>query len=392
MAARPRPALWKRVVLMLVSTLFSLGIAEVAVRALGITDPVFRETDPVLGWRPVAGADGWWTREGRARVVITEYGFRGVAVPPGEPAPGTLRIAVVGDSYIEARQVALEDSFGALLESDLGGCVPARVEVLAFGVSGFGTAQEYLLYRERIAAYHPDVVVLALLTGNDIADNQPDLRPGEGPSPYISVGADGGLVVDESFRDTELFQMRSADSGLLWFRRHSQLVRALYSIGGHGDGASRGELGLSDEIYAAPATDLWRDAWARTEAIVARYARDVREDGGRFVVVTLSNAIQVDPDPDVRERYRETVQSDDLFYPDERIAAAGARDGYPVLSLAPPLLRYAEAHHAWLHGFPNTTMGTGHWNELGHRVAAEETSRWLCRQLVPGAAEDHQSE
>lgn len=392
MAVRAKAPLWKRVVLLLASTLFSLALAEGACRVLGVTDPVFRETDPVLGWRPVPGADGWWTREGRAHVHITAHGFRGVDVPPGRAAEGTFRVALVGDSYVEARQVALEDSFGARLQSDLGACAHQPVEVLAFGVSGFGTAQEYLLYRERVAAYHPNVVLLALLTGNDLADDQPTLRMGQGPSPYFSVDADGELVLDDSFLQSDEYRSRSADSGLLWFRRHSQLVRVLHALGGgHGDGAARGELGLSDEIYAPPRSEAWRDAWTRTEAILRHFDADVRADGGRFVVVTLSNAIQVDPEREVRETYREAAGAEDLGYPDRRIAAAGAEAGYQVINLAPALLAYAEAHHAYLHGFPNTTMGTGHWNELGHRVASEETARVLC-QTVMQTTRAHQSE
>ncbi len=368
----------KRALLVLISTLFSLGIAELAVRVLGITDPVLREADPVLGWAPIPNADGWWTREGRGHVHITPYGFRGVDVAPGDAAPDTLRVALVGDSYVEARQVALEDSIGALLETDLAACMHRPVEVLAFGVSGYGTAQEYLLYAERVRAYHPDVVLLAFLTGNDVGDNDPEVRMDDDPSPYFSVATDGSLVLDDSFRRSPQYLARQRDSGFLWWRRHSQLVRAMYAIRGHGDGAARGELGLADEIYASPTNEAWQTAWARTEAILSHYARDVRADGARFDVVTLSNAIQIDPDRDVRERYRQAVHSDDLFYPDHRIASAGARDGYPVLELAPPLLAYAEAHREQLHGFANTAMGTGHWNEGGHRVAAELVADWLC--------------
>jgi hypothetical protein len=367
----------KRALLMLTSTVLSLALAECAVRVLALTDPVFREADPVLSWRPVANADGWWQREGRAHVHITQYGFRGVDVAPGSAPAGTLRVAVVGDSYIEARQVALEDSFGARLEAELGECAGRPVEVLAFGVSGYGTAQEYLLYDYRIRAYHPDVVVLALLTGNDLADNQPDTHQGD-PPPYFAVGPDDTLVLDDSFLRTEGYRARDSDSGSLWIRRHSQLARVLHGLGGHGNGAARGELGLSDEIYTPPQTPAWIDAWARTEAIVRHYAHDVREDHARFAVVLLSNAIQVDPDPAVRDAYAGRIGSMGLLYPNARLAVAGTRDGYPVLDLVLPLRMYAEQHHAQLHGFPNTAMGTGHWNELGHRVAAEETAYWMC--------------
>ena len=46
-----------------------------------------------------------------------------------------------------------------------------RVEVLNFGCDGYGTAQEFILLRDRVWRYAPDVVVLAVFTGNDIRNN-----------------------------------------------------------------------------------------------------------------------------------------------------------------------------------------------------------------------------
>lgn len=384
---RARPALLQQLGLGSVSLVVSLVLAEVAVRVLGLTDPAFREPDELLGWRPVPGAHGRWRREGDADVLITEHGFRGVAIAPGEPARDTLRVALVGDSYIEARQVALEATIGARLRGDLEACAESLVEVLAFGVSGYGTAQEYLLYRERVAAYHPDLVVLAFLSGNDVSDNHPALQGEASGRPFFSVGADDALVLDAGFRETEAFRARADESGLSWLLGRSRLLRALDAIGGHGDGAVRGELGLSDEVYAPPTNETWADAWARTESLVRHFARDVRDDGGRFAVVALSNAIQVDPDPDVRERFRLAVHAQSLEYPEQRLAEAGARDGYRVLALAPILRAYAEAHDTQLHGFANTAMGTGHWNETGHAEASRALARWLCAEGLAAAPE-----
>lgn len=362
-----------------VSTVLSLGFAEIAVRALGITDPAFRRPDATLGWSPVPGASGQWTREGRAHVAITEHGFRGVDVAPDAPRRG-FRIALVGDSYIEARQVALEASIGGRLATDTSACAARPIEVLSFGVSGYGTAQEYLLYRERIAAYRPDLVVLAFLTGNDVSDNTPGIPGVSSPRPYFAVGPNDTLVLDTSFRESAAFRGRADAPAWEAVLHHSQLVRALSSLGGHGNGSARGELGLSDEVYAEPTNDLWRDAWARTESLVRHYAQDVRADGARFAVVTLTNAIQIDPDAAVRERFRSDVHAVSLDYPDRRIADAGARDGYPVLTLLDPMLAHAEAHDEQLHGFPNTVMGTGHWNERGHELASRTLAQWLCER------------
>ena len=378
--SRRRAPLARQLGLASVSLVVSLALAELAVRALGLGEPAFRQPDAVLGWAPVPGAHGRWRREGDADVLITAHGFRGVAVAPGAPRADALRVALVGDSYIEARQVALEASIGGRLGPDLEACAAGPVEVLSFGVSGFGTAQEYLLYRARVAAYAPHLVVLAFLGGNDVADNHPALQSADTARPYFSVDRDDTLVLDASFRESESFRARSEVSTLSSILRSSRLFRALDAVGGHGNGAVRGEIGLSDEVYAPPASDAWRDAWARPEAILRHYAHDVRADGARFAVVALSSATQVDPDPEVRERFRVAVHAESLDYPEQRIAEAGARDGYPVLALPPILRAWAEANDTHLHGFENTALGTGHWNERGHEIASRELARWLCER------------
>ncbi|MCA9423148.1 MAG: hypothetical protein KC592_19165, partial [Nitrospira sp.] len=70
-------------------------------------------------------------------------------------------------SYVEALQVSLEDSFPALLEKKLNaGSSTKKVEVIALGQSGFGTADAYMRYVNFGVKYSPDLVILAFLTGN----------------------------------------------------------------------------------------------------------------------------------------------------------------------------------------------------------------------------------
>ena len=57
------------------------------------------------------------------------------------------------------------------------------------GVSGYGTASEYLWYREVGRQFHPDVVLLSFYPGNDVRNNSPTLEPTFRPA----YGADGSL-------------------------------------------------------------------------------------------------------------------------------------------------------------------------------------------------------
>jgi hypothetical protein len=93
--------------------------------------------------------------------------------------------------------------------------------------------------------------------------------------------------------------------------------------------------------------------------------------------VTLSGSVQIDPDPQVRRAAMEKYGIDDFFYPDLRIKNFCEREGIRVLNLAPPMLAFAESHRVQLHGI-GPMAGRGHWNETGHRVAADLIANWMC--------------
>lgn len=66
------------------------------------------------------------------------------------------RIAIVGDSFAFAELVAFEESWGHLLEAGSGD----RLQVLNFGVGGYGIDQSYLRLKKDILAWKPDVVIM----------------------------------------------------------------------------------------------------------------------------------------------------------------------------------------------------------------------------------------
>ena len=105
--------------LVVVSLMTAILLAELMLRLLGITHPVFMAYDPVMGFsahRP--GAKGWYTEEGRAYVTINSAGLRDREHDLGKP-PGTIRIAVLGDSYAAALQVEMENAFWSVMEREL---------------------------------------------------------------------------------------------------------------------------------------------------------------------------------------------------------------------------------------------------------------------------------
>jgi lysophospholipase L1-like esterase len=390
LAARSRLG---KLALLLVSFAVTLGLAEVALRIAGVSYPNFYRPDPDLGWGLTPEASGWWKKEGNAFVRINADGQRDVPHPLAKP-PGTLRIAVLGDSCTESLQVPVEATFWARLPKELASC-PAlgkgkTVETLNFGVSGYGTAQELLTLRTRVWKYKPDLVLLAFYTGNDVRNNYRSLEQ-DPLRPYFVLQG-GKLVLDDSFRTSSGYRARQTLAARVLYAAFNH--SALLQVGKMAKSASDGlvgaykakrvttqvieELGLDNAVYSPPGNADWRAAWAVTEAMLREMGEETRAHGARFAVVTLTDGIQVHPNRQKRQAFARQLGIADLFYPDERIKQTAEAAGIPVLNLAPPLADYAARTGQFLHGFPNTQPGEGHWNALGHREAARVLGRWLC--------------
>lgn len=142
------------------------------------------------------------------------------------------------------------------------------------------------------------------------------------------------------------------------------------------------EPGLAANAFRQPNDPAWDEAWRVTEGLILKMRDEVKSNRARFLVVTGSTGIQVNPDPAVREDFMRRLGVNDLFYPDYRIKALGDREGIEVLNLAPPLQKLAEQNHAFLHG----TDGTGHWNEWGHREVGQRIAEKLCEIAARPAA------
>ena len=107
----------------------------------------------------------------------------------------------------------------------------------------------------------------------------------------------------------------------------------------------------------------------------------MRRHGAGFLVATVPTAIQVDPDQKKRATYAARLGVENLLYPDERLRVLGQERGFPVVDLCYPFLQHSEANHDSLHGFANTSLGTGHLNSDGHRLAAEGLASKIMESL-----------
>lgn len=234
--------------------------------------------------------------------------------------------------------------------------------------------------------YNPDLVLLAFLTANDIRDNSKALNKVD-YTPYFYFNKDKELQLDQKFLQSDDYLNRSGFAARFFYGainniRLLQLINDIRRIVRSSIDTDRNdkqtEAGLDDLIYMSPNSPVWENAWNVTEALILKMRDEVVSHNARFQIVTLSNGIQVSPDKDKKQSTLDKLGIDSFFYPDNRIREFAQKNDIKVISLAPELADIAESERVYFHGFENTGLGSGHWNEKGHLSAADIVSRELC--------------
>lgn len=377
-----------------------LGAAELVLRATGFNSLQWYRPDRELGWVLRPGLSGWFSGEGRAFVRINSAGQRDREHPVDKPGD-VYRIAVLGDAYSEAMQVALEDSYWAQLPGRLEACAfrpGKRIEVLNFGVRDYGTAQAYLVLQKVALRYRPDLVLLQYSHGNDLRDNLYALDPVRG-RPYFILEPDGGLRLDDSFAAGQRFEERASFPRALLTSLvdRSRLLQLARQAGirlrdrGRAPQAENETVRESDAL-TAPRDARWEQAWRVTEALIAKIGELASRNGAAVAVVAVPFPFAVHPDEEARERIRAKHGVAHLGYPDRRVVSFAEKLGMQGIMLEPEMQAVAVATRSHLYGHESRRLGWGHWNALGHRAAADAIARALCErsrsneaQLTPRA-------
>lgn len=156
--------------LLLVVELAAWLVLWVAAPALGVearrTGDIYEEQtgwvaellEPGPGRREVLDSTlGWRYRPGfrLADDAVNAQGLRADREYPQAAGPGILRVAAFGDSFVYGNEVGNADAWAAQVEAE-----DSTIEVLNYGVGGYGTDQAYLRYLEEGDRLRPHVVLI----------------------------------------------------------------------------------------------------------------------------------------------------------------------------------------------------------------------------------------
>ncbi|MEO8275530.1 MAG: SGNH/GDSL hydrolase family protein [Thermoanaerobaculia bacterium] len=292
----------------------------------------FDRHHPIRGWTLAPGLRAMPVFAGK-NLTTNSRGLRGAREFPVTKTPGVTRIALFGDSFTFGEGVGDEETYASQIER-----LAPGVEVMNFGVHGYGLDQMLLYVREALPEYRPDVVLVGaiaddflrnMLTFRDFAKPRFELREGRLDLEGVPVPTPEALLATERWRS------RFVDLVTMGFERIA------WRWGGRAKEMDR--LGAE---------------------ILATIAREARAGGARPAFASLP-------------AWGELGAIDPASLPGERlIAELSRRESVPCVLLRPVFLARAK--------LGMTFEQRGHWRAKEHRIAAEGIVDFLRREdLIP---------
>ena len=406
-----------KLVLLLVSSMLTLGVAELALRIGVGANPseaghhkLLCEHDPVLGWRKIAGANRRYiTPEYDIHERINSKGLRGPELDYAKPS-GVYRILVLGDSFTEGYTVVEDEIFTEVLRRDLETRWGAgAVEVVNGGTGGYSTDQELLFFRGEGRRYAPDLVILAFVE-NDVWYNAQPAYP-RAPKPLFALR--GGELVVSNLPVPELAtapdRSPAETPGNAWHRARVFLGQhsALYTFvrdrvkGTHWLHATAIGLGLADppddldatidmpdacQVFRREPTPAVEQAWSLTEALLRTLRDEVERSGARFMVVNVPPSFDLDPDAwrDIRRKYGLDERDWSASAVTRHLVDLCSRNRIDLYDLTPAFAAAIEAGED--RPEPLYFPIDGHWTARGHRLAGERIAEALLSHGIHPAS------
>jgi hypothetical protein len=397
-AVPPRRVVWlARLTIVRVTIGLVLGLLEASLRLFGpilpgnYTSGAYLERHPVYGFFHVPGYDGWQhSSEYFARVHFNQLGLRDPRESFEKP-PGTFRILLLGDSFMEAVQVEQQQTTAAVLEARLLAARPdLNVQVINAGVAGWSTGIEGLYLDREGYRFEPDLVLLGFFIGNDLHDNYYKLQlAGDdldlAVKPYFGLGKDGVVVQRDPPPPPP-----SVSAPLRVLRSCCRLWNMIETgvLNRFGDGQANTPLWAAAPMEAhtramydiEPAGEF-KEGWEITRQLFERMKARTDGMGAPLAVFVIPDSPQLSEDEWGKmvegRRLRQGLL--ELDGPNKQLAAIAGRYNLPLLDLLPTLQRESG-------GDPKRFyfQTDQHWNRDAHALAARELEQFLVgRGLIP---------
>ncbi len=287
----------------------------------------------------------------------------------------TYRIAMIGDSFVSALEVAEENRTSNILENKLSSFSNSsekKFEVLNFGINGYSTEQELLQLEKKVINYDPDLIVLNYYVGNDQIDNY---------NRKLFNFKNDSLSINENRE----FSQRWPRSIFYFLTGKSHLFSFIFNnyqrmISSFNPSDMRKEVGaVSGKEFVETSllkneTELSKNVWLKTKLLLKNMSDFAEENKKKIFVVIIPDRVQ-ENEKDLKYllNVHNITSAIEISRPQRILGEFFEKEKINYINLLPSLVNKTSQIH-YLEDF--------HWNEEGHRMVAEGILQKLINDSV----------
>jgi hypothetical protein len=328
----------------------------------------YSEPCPILGYRFTPSRKYWYNKENDHPITgrINSYAWRDKEWSIRKPQD-TYRIAVLGDSFVQAFQVESDRTFLALTENKLNEDYNLKVELMNFGLGGATQTEELLILKNDIVQFSPDMVLLFFCPLNDIRDVSRETAQ-QIMRPFYNISENGELILVVSFHEMRAYKVRCF---INLFKQHSALISLLcerfsaYQQGSGSEAASGKIEGFLSLCTDNPDATYLKN-YHLNKTLINAMSEHCKAKRIRFMIVCLDTSAHL---PENEEKYAtlDSTFNANFFEDDLKIYAK-------VLNV-----EYLGLQRIFSHSYEcsRIPLHWDHWNYEGHEVVANALANKL---------------
>ncbi len=295
-------------------------------------------------------------------VNVNSQGFHETEFDLAKP-DNVFRVVILGDSFVEARQVETQKIWHNILEQKLNELpdLNKKIEIYAFGLGGNGTYLNYLYLYNYALKYQPDLIVLAFLPANDFRDD----------SGYFNKIFDNQGNIKTKLSGSEKLIAKSVL--LVWLDYKWQLAKnnIRYYFGRIFNPQKIAEqLPFDFQVFLKDYPDSWNKVWDLEEKLILAFKKTAQEHNSKFLIVSLPDIWRSHEDLlKVDARYGQYAQNPNLDFekPEKILKDFINKENIAYFNLLTPIKEKIQKENQPTFYWPCDA----HWNETGNLWAAQ---------------------
>jgi lysophospholipase L1-like esterase len=258
------------------------------------------------------------------------------------------RVAVIGDSYIEAVNIDIDKSYPYLLGEHLGD----DYEVYSFGVAGAPLSQYLNMTRYVAEKFDPDVLVINVVH-NDFDESLKAYNPTSGHFLLVDPTPEGAVEEIPAAPNPAHVENNSVKRTM----RASALIRYAFNNLEIGRLMRKGEL---HDYVANVDVDSLVERKSEVRAAIAYLIHQIREENPERRIILVLDAVR-------HNIYEGRPAEPRLAWIHEMMREVSEENAIDLIDLTDPMTAdFAQHAHMF------NTDEDGHWDEYGHAVVCGE--------------------